>query len=62
VGSKIVTQRGRGRVLAQEVLAQKVVVELEDHRRIVVGKDDILGVEKAKPRPNQDEDDDRVEP
>jgi cell fate regulator YaaT (PSP1 superfamily) len=62
MGSKIVTRRGRGRVLAQEVLAQKVVVELEDHRRIVVGKDDILGVEKSKPRPNQDDDDDRVEP
>jgi cell fate regulator YaaT (PSP1 superfamily) len=61
VGSKVVTQRGQGRVLAQEVLAQKVVIELEDHRRIVVGKDDILGVEKSKHRPTQDEDDDRVE-
>ena len=62
IGSKVVIQRGQGRVLAQEILAQKVVVELEDHRRIVVGKDDILGVEKSKPRPAQDEDDDRIEP
>jgi cell fate regulator YaaT (PSP1 superfamily) len=62
VGSRVVTSRGQGRVLAQEVLAQKVVVELEDHRRIVVGKDDVLGVEKSKQRPTQDEDDDRVEP
>jgi cell fate regulator YaaT (PSP1 superfamily) len=62
VGSKVVTLRGQGRVLAQEILAQKIVVELEDHRRIVVGKDDIMGVEKSKPRPAQDEDDDRVEP
>ena len=61
VGSRVVTQRGQGRVLAQEILAQKVVVELEDHRRIVVGRDDILGVEKSKSRPTQDEDDDRVE-
>jgi cell fate regulator YaaT (PSP1 superfamily) len=62
IGSKVVTQRGQGRVLAQEILARKVVVELEDHRRIVVGKDEILGVEKSKLRPTQDEDDDRIEP
>ncbi len=62
VGSKVVTQHGQGRVLAQEILAQKIVVELEDHRRIVVGKDEVLGVEKSKLRPSHDEDDDRVEP
>ena len=48
VGSRVVTHRGQGRVLALEVLAQKVVVEFEDRRRIVVGRDDILGVEKTK--------------
>jgi cell fate regulator YaaT (PSP1 superfamily) len=61
VGSKVVTHRGQGRVLALEVLAQKVVVEFEDRRRIVVGRDDILGVEKTKVRPLPDDDDDRVE-
>ena len=59
----MVTARGTGQILAQEVLAQKVVVEFEDHRRIVVARDDILGVEKSKRRPARDEDDDdRVEP
>ena len=62
VGSKVVTQRGQGRVLAQEILAQKIVVELEDHRRVVVGKAEVLGVEKPKSRPTRDEDDDRFEP
>ena len=62
VGSRVVTPHGQGRVLAQEVLAQKVVVEFEDRRRIVVGPDEILGVEKAKARPLKDEDDDRIEP
>ncbi len=63
VGSRVVTGRGTGRVLAQEVLAGKVVVEFEDHRRIVVGRGDILGVEKSKARPDRHEDDDdRVEP
>ncbi|MDB5350787.1 MAG: putative PSP1-like protein [Planctomycetota bacterium] len=61
VGSKVVTSRGQGRVLALEVLAQKVVVEFEDRRKIVVGPDEILGVEKkARSRP-KDEDDDRVD-
>ena len=61
IGSRVVTHRGQGRVLAQEILAGKVVVELEDHRRVVVGRDEVLGVEKSKPRPTQDEDDDRIE-
>ena len=61
VGSKVVTHRGQGRVLALEVLAQKVVVEFEDRRRVVVGPDEILGVEKSKARPLTEEDDDRIE-
>ncbi len=51
VGSRVVTPHGQGRVLALEVLARKVVVEFEDRRRIVVGQDEILGVEKPKARP-----------
>ena len=60
VGSRVVTAKGQGRVLALEVLARKVVVEFEDRRRVVVGGDDILGVE-SKPRPPRNDDDDRVE-
>jgi cell fate regulator YaaT (PSP1 superfamily) len=63
IGSRVVTRGGKGRVLAQEILARKVVIELEDLRRIVAGPDDILGVEKSRFRPStQDEDDDRIEP
>lgn len=62
VGSRVVTPHGQGRVLAQEVLAQKVVVEFEDRRRIVVGTKELLGVEKPKARPLKEEDDDRIEP
>jgi len=61
VGSRVVTRRGQGRVIALEVLAQKVVVEFEDRRRTVVAPDEILGVEKSKSRPLKDEDEDRVE-
>jgi cell fate regulator YaaT (PSP1 superfamily) len=62
VGSKVITSSGPGRVLAQEVLAQKIVVEYEDRRRVVVAAGDILGFEKAaRGRPVVDEDDDRVD-
>ena len=42
VGSKILTQKGQGRVLAQEILARKVLVEFEDGRRILVAEGEIL--------------------
>lgn len=61
VGSRVVTRRGQGRVIALEVLALKVVVEFEDRRRTVVARDEILGVEKSKARPLKDEDDDGIE-
>jgi cell fate regulator YaaT (PSP1 superfamily) len=48
VGSKVVTQRGRGRVVAQEIIAQKVVVEFDDHRRIIVGPAEITSVDPPR--------------
>jgi cell fate regulator YaaT (PSP1 superfamily) len=62
VGSWVVTSRGQGRILALELLAQKVVVEFEDRRRILVGHGEILGVEKSKARPLRDEDVDHEAP
>lgn len=47
-GSRVETVKGRGRVVAQDVLAQKLVVEYEDGRRIIIGAADVLAVE---PRP-----------
>ncbi len=41
-GTRIVTPKGQGKVLAQEILARKVLVEFEDGRRIVVAADEIL--------------------
>jgi cell fate regulator YaaT (PSP1 superfamily) len=48
VGSKVVTAKGRGRVVAHEILAQKLLVEFEDERRIIVGADDIQSAELPK--------------
>ena len=42
VGARVVTPKGQGRVLAQEVLARKVLVEFEDGRRIPVAAAEIL--------------------
>jgi cell fate regulator YaaT (PSP1 superfamily) len=42
VGSRVLTPKGQGRVLAQEVLARKVLVEFEDGRRVPVPSSEIL--------------------
>jgi cell fate regulator YaaT (PSP1 superfamily) len=42
LGSRILTSKGQGRVLAQEVLARKVLAEFEDGRRVVVALNEIL--------------------
>ena len=50
VGSMVTTTRGPGRVVAQEILAQKLVIEYEDRRRIIVGCDEILAAEPPRGR------------
>jgi cell fate regulator YaaT (PSP1 superfamily) len=42
VGARVLTQKGQGRVLAQEVLARKLLVEFEDGRRLPVALSEIL--------------------
>ena len=42
VGSRVLTQKGQGRVLAQEVLARRLLVEFEDGRRLPVAAAEIL--------------------
>jgi cell fate regulator YaaT (PSP1 superfamily) len=49
-GSTVVTAVGRGRIVGQEILAQKLVVELEDHRRVIVGLGDLRHVEPPRGR------------
>jgi cell fate regulator YaaT (PSP1 superfamily) len=44
VGADVVTTTGRARVLAQEILAGQVLVEMEDMRRIVIQASDVLTV------------------
>ncbi len=42
IGARVLTGKGQGRVLAQEVLARKILVEFEDGRRIPVAASEIL--------------------
>jgi cell fate regulator YaaT (PSP1 superfamily) len=46
LGSDVVTSRGRARVLAQEILAGQLLVETEDHRRVMIAADEVLTVLK----------------
>jgi cell fate regulator YaaT (PSP1 superfamily) len=43
-GARVVTSKGTARVLGQEILAQKLLVEYEDGRRIVIRADEVLTV------------------
>ena len=42
VGSRVVTQKGQGRVLAHEILARRLLIEFEDGRRLPVAADEVL--------------------
>jgi cell fate regulator YaaT (PSP1 superfamily) len=42
IGSRVLTGKGQGRVLAQEVLARKLLVEFEDGRKLPVALDEVL--------------------
>lgn len=46
IGSEVLTQRGRNRVLAHEILAQQLLVETDDHRRLLIPAADVLTVLK----------------
>jgi cell fate regulator YaaT (PSP1 superfamily) len=46
LGSDVVTARGRARVLAQEILAGQLLVETEDHRRVLIDASEVLTVLK----------------
>jgi cell fate regulator YaaT (PSP1 superfamily) len=51
VGADIITNSGRARVLAQEILAGQVLIETEDGRRIVIEASDVLTVLKREKKP-----------
>ena len=61
IGSRVVSSRGRGRVVAQEILARKVALELEDGRRVIAGIQEIESVESSGASRTWREDDERAD-
>ncbi|MCA9148081.1 MAG: signal peptidase [Planctomycetales bacterium] len=65
-GSDVITREGRSRVISQAILAQQLLVETEDHRRVLINAADVLtvirksggkgGGKKDKPRPDDRQD------
>ena len=47
-GTRIVTSKGQGRVLGQEILAKKLMVEFEDGRRLMINADEVLSIMGSK--------------
>ncbi|MCC6492016.1 MAG: signal peptidase [Pirellulales bacterium] len=67
IGAQIITNKGRAQVLAHEILAGQVLVQMEDMRRLVVDAADVLtvlnrgsgrGKSKRQPQQQQQEADD----
>jgi cell fate regulator YaaT (PSP1 superfamily) len=44
IGSDIITQNGRARVLGQEILSRQLLVAMEDNRRVMIHADEVLSV------------------
>lgn len=41
-GTRIVTRKGKAKVIAQQILAEQLLVETEDHRRILIDASEVL--------------------
>jgi cell fate regulator YaaT (PSP1 superfamily) len=54
IGSEIITNKGRARVLAQEILAAQLLVETEDMRRVMISASDVLTVLKRGKQPRDE--------
>jgi hypothetical protein len=44
VGSEIVTDAGRARVLGHEILAQQLLVQVEDNRRTLIDASEVRSI------------------
>ncbi len=62
VGATVVTREGQGRVMAQELLVRKLLISLEDGRRVMMDQSDIVTVvsrgnhdRKSRPQPEPEQ-------
>lgn len=63
IGKMVVTRQGQGKVLAQEILAQKILVGMEDNRRLMIDVADVITVigGRGPATPNAKDTSDRAE-
>jgi cell fate regulator YaaT (PSP1 superfamily) len=50
IGAELLTRDGRARVLAQEILAGQLLVEMEDRRRVLIAAGEVLSVTSTSRR------------
>ncbi|HMP79383.1 MAG TPA: regulatory iron-sulfur-containing complex subunit RicT [Pirellulaceae bacterium] len=55
IGSSVVTSQGRCKVIGQEILSQHLLVETEDHRRLLIEASEVLSRIGSKQRSGQAE-------
>jgi cell fate regulator YaaT (PSP1 superfamily) len=53
LGSDVITSTGRARVLAQEILAGQLLIETEDHRRVLIDASEVVTVLKRGAGPDR---------
>ncbi|MCL4142726.1 UNVERIFIED_CONTAM: hypothetical protein GTU68_031749 [Idotea baltica] len=53
VGTQIITANGRARVLNQQIIAEQLLIEMEDHRRMVIDASEVLSVIKSQANSNK---------
>jgi cell fate regulator YaaT (PSP1 superfamily) len=51
VGAMVVTKQGKAKVLAQEILAQKLLLMFEDNRRVLAPAADVISIISRAPAP-----------
>jgi cell fate regulator YaaT (PSP1 superfamily) len=44
MGAEVVTSGGRARIVGHEILAQQLLIETEDHRRMLIDASEVLTV------------------
>ena len=47
IGANILTRDGKARVIGREILAEQLLVEMEDHRRVVIDAGEVLSIVKG---------------
>lgn len=57
VGAQIVTKLGKARVLNQQIIAEQLLIETEDHRRMVIDASEVLTVIKKSTSPRKEKSD-----